>query len=217
MTLSNFGQNFPTAAKLSNFSETFKLKKKTFQLRSVLSNFALFFPTSVGSFQLRSVLSNFAGFFPTSAQLSNFKLSNLKLSNFSFFPTALSNYTYPVATMNVTANRSPYIEWVLTLNMNSFLILIGKVLAVTSPIRLIVRRSIAVKCCKLTSEWSSRIFSPFIWMGSLKIGEIVWRSFKNARYFTGWSPFILDRTRPRQNEIPGPNRTGPGSLRRLVL
>ena len=36
------------------------------------------FPTSIGSFQLRSVLSN------------------LKLSNFSFFPTALSNYTYPV-------------------------------------------------------------------------------------------------------------------------
>ena len=73
--LSNFSQNFPTAAKLSNFSETFQLQKK-------LSNFARFFPTSLGSFQLKQ-------------KLSNFRLSNLKLSNFSFFPTALSNYTYP--------------------------------------------------------------------------------------------------------------------------
>ena len=62
--------NFPTASKLSNFSETFQLQKK-------LSNFARFFPTSLGSFQLKQ-------------KLSNFRLSNLKLSNFSFFPTAIS-------------------------------------------------------------------------------------------------------------------------------
>ena len=49
-------RNFPTSAKLSNFSETFQLQRN----------------------------------FPTSANLSNFDLSN-----FSFFPTALSNYTYP--------------------------------------------------------------------------------------------------------------------------
>ena len=51
------------------------------------------FPTSLGFFQLRSVLSNFAWLFPTSAKPSNFRSSNLKLSNFSFFPTALSNFT----------------------------------------------------------------------------------------------------------------------------
>ena len=69
----------------------FKLNcSKTFQLQKKLSNFARFFPTLLGSFQLQSVLSNFYWLFPTSA-----KLSNLKLSNFSFFPTALSNYTYP--------------------------------------------------------------------------------------------------------------------------
>ena len=79
--LSNFSQIFPTAAKLSNFSETFQLQKK-------LSNFARFFPTLLGSFQFRFALSNFSEF-------SNFRFSNLKLSNFSFFPTALSNYTYP--------------------------------------------------------------------------------------------------------------------------
>ena len=37
-----------------------------------------------------SFLFSFAGLFPTLA-----KLSNLKLSIFSFFPTALSNYTHP--------------------------------------------------------------------------------------------------------------------------
>ena len=96
--LSNFSQNFPTAAKLSNFSETFQLKTK-------LSNFARFFPTSIGSFQLRSVLSNFAWLFPTTDKLSNFRLSNLKLSNFSFFPTALSNYTYPFMTFRRRTGR----------------------------------------------------------------------------------------------------------------
>ena len=94
-------QTFQLQPELSNCSETFQLqrnfptKNKTFQLRSVLSNFARFFPTSIGSFQLRSVLSNFAWLFPTSAKLFNFRLSNFKLSNFSFFPTALSNYTHP--------------------------------------------------------------------------------------------------------------------------
>ena len=56
----------------TNFSETFQLQKN-------VSNFAPFFLTSLGSSQLKQ----------------NFGLSNLKLSNFSFFPTALSNYTYP--------------------------------------------------------------------------------------------------------------------------
>ena len=60
--------NFPTVAKLSNFKRNF--------------------PTSLGSFQLQSVLSNFAWLFPTSA----------KLSKFSFFPTALYNYTHPEVT-----------------------------------------------------------------------------------------------------------------------
>ena len=87
--LSNFSQNFPTAAKLSNFSETFQLQKK-------LSNFARFFPTSLGSFQLKQ-------------KLSNFRLSNLKLSNFSFFPTALSNYTYPVLSgLNFSRHNSDF-------------------------------------------------------------------------------------------------------------
>ena len=47
-------------------------------------------PTEKKAFQLRSVLSNFAWLFSTSAKLSNFRLSN-----FSFFPTALFNYTHP--------------------------------------------------------------------------------------------------------------------------
>ena len=69
--LSNFSPNFPTAAKLSNSSETFQLQKKH-------SNFGRFFPTSLGSFQLRLALSN------------------LNLSNMSIFPSAISNYTYPL-------------------------------------------------------------------------------------------------------------------------
>ena len=56
---------------------------ETFQLQKKLSNFVRFFPTSLGSFQIKQ---NF----------SNFRLSNLKFANFSFFPTALSNYTYPI-------------------------------------------------------------------------------------------------------------------------
>ena len=85
VTLSNFSDNFSSSFKLSKFSETLQLQMK-------LSNFARSFPISLGSFQLRSVLSNCTWLFPTSA-----KLSNLKLSNFSFFPIALSNYTYPVS------------------------------------------------------------------------------------------------------------------------
>ena len=80
MKLQSLNWNWKDSIKLkrSNFGETFQLQKK-------LSNFSRFFPTSIGSFQLRSVLSNFAWLFPNSA----------KLSNFSFFPTALSNYTHP--------------------------------------------------------------------------------------------------------------------------
>ena len=129
--LSNFSQNFPTASKLSNFSETFQLQKKLSNFGrlfptskvnwlvgeflphpanfgrlfpTLLSSFQLqsVFPTSVGSFQLRSVLSNFAWLFPPiSAKPSNFRLFNLKLSNFSFFPTALSSYTYPFVTSEI--------------------------------------------------------------------------------------------------------------------
>ena len=88
LSLSKFNLNFPTSVVLSNFIPSFLTSAQTFQLQSVLSNFARFFPTSLGSFQLQPN-------FPTSAKLSNFRLSNLKLSNFSFFPTALSNYTYP--------------------------------------------------------------------------------------------------------------------------
>ena len=75
--------NFPTSARTFQLHRNFPTSEKTFQLRSILSNFAGFFPTSLGFFQLKQ-------------KLSNFRLSNLKLSNFSFFPTALSNYTYPV-------------------------------------------------------------------------------------------------------------------------
>ena len=57
--------------------------KGTFQLQRN-------FPTSLGSFQRRWVFSTSLGCF----QLKQ-KLSNFRLSNFLFFPTALSNYTYP--------------------------------------------------------------------------------------------------------------------------
>ena len=91
--------NFPTSVTTFQVHSNLPTSARTFQMRrnfqKKLSNFARFFPTSLGSFQLQSVLSNFAWLFPTSAKLSNFRLSNLKLSNFSFFPTALSNYTYP--------------------------------------------------------------------------------------------------------------------------
>ena len=86
-------QNFYHPKKLLNL--TWNLWR-TFQLQSKLSKFKRSFPTSIGSFQLRSVLFNFSWLFLISAKLSNFRLSNLKLPNFSFFPTALSNYTYPV-------------------------------------------------------------------------------------------------------------------------
>ena len=68
----------PSDMKLSNFQRNFLTSLGSFQLRWVLFNFARFFPTSLGSFQFRWVLSN------------------LKLFNFSFFPTALSNYTHPI-------------------------------------------------------------------------------------------------------------------------
>ena len=91
--------NFSTSVTTFQVHSNLPTSARTFQMRrnfqKKLSNFARFFPTSLGSFQLQSVLSNFAWLFPTSAKLSNFRLSNLKLSNFSFFPTALSNYTYP--------------------------------------------------------------------------------------------------------------------------
>ena len=93
--------NFPTSVTTFQVHSNFPTSARTFQPRrnfptsAKLSNFKRSFPTSLGSFQLQSVLSNFACLFPTSAKLSNFRLSNLKLSNFSFFPTALSNYTHP--------------------------------------------------------------------------------------------------------------------------
>merc|ERR1711917_142854 len=86
--------NFPTSVTTFQVHSTFPTSARTFQLRrnfptsAKLSNSKRSFPTSLGSFQLCSVLSNsFCSF-----QRQTFQL---KLSNFSFFPTALSNYTYP--------------------------------------------------------------------------------------------------------------------------
>ena len=73
----------------------FPTSKETFQLRSVLSNFCRFFPISLGSFQLQRNFLTSKEAFQLRLALFNFRLSNLKLSNFSFFPTALSNYTHP--------------------------------------------------------------------------------------------------------------------------
>ena len=80
---------------VSNFSPSFPTSALTFQIQSVLSN--------------RSVLSNFAWLFPTSAKLSNFRLSSLKHSNFSFFTTALSNYTHSTIRLYLsTATYEPF-------------------------------------------------------------------------------------------------------------
>ena len=100
--------NFPTAAKLSNFSNF----SETFQLQKKLSNFARFFPTSIGSFQLQSILSNFAWLFPTSA----------KLSNFSFFSTALFNYTYPILSLGIrhVEYESKYHSWLYVTSWPEF-------------------------------------------------------------------------------------------------
>jgi len=67
--------------KLKSLYWTFQLQRN-FLTSKKLSNFGRFFPASLDSFQLKQ-------------KVSNFRLSNLKLSNFSFFPNALSNYTYP--------------------------------------------------------------------------------------------------------------------------
>ena len=73
--LSNFSHSLPTSTILSNLIENFPTSTVTFQLH-------LYFPTSARTFQLQRELSNFI--------LSNF------MTDLSFFPTALSNYTYPV-------------------------------------------------------------------------------------------------------------------------
>ena len=52
--LSNFSQNFPTAAKLWNFKRSFSTSLGSFQLGSVLSNFNRIIPTSLDSFQLQT-------------------------------------------------------------------------------------------------------------------------------------------------------------------
>ena len=100
------GMNLKTSLKLLSLAEFGTFQIETFQLQKKLSIFGQFFPTLLDSFQFQSVLTNFVRFFPTSAKLSylrlsnlklsNFRLSNSKFSNFSFFPTALSKYTYPV-------------------------------------------------------------------------------------------------------------------------
>ena len=56
-------------------------ERRHFPTSSNLSNFARFFPTSLGYFQIRWVFL--------------WVLSNFKLTNFLFFPTPLSNFTYP--------------------------------------------------------------------------------------------------------------------------
>ena len=65
--------NFSSEVRIFNFSDNLSSSFKLF-----ISSQA--FPTSPGSFQFK--------------KLSNFRLSDLKLSNFSFFPTALPNFTY---------------------------------------------------------------------------------------------------------------------------
>ena len=96
--------NFPTSIDLSNFSHSFPTSM-------ILSNhihsekkFRPFrrpppFPTYLKTSQLLQSLSNFICILQLQLELqrelSNFILSNF-MSNFSFFPTALSNYTYPV-------------------------------------------------------------------------------------------------------------------------
>ena len=84
-------KTFQLQPQLSNCSETFQLQRN-FPTSKNLSNYGRFFPTSFGSFQLRWVLSKFARFL--SLSLCSFQLKH-KLPNFSFFPTALSNFTYP--------------------------------------------------------------------------------------------------------------------------
>ena len=66
---------------LSNLNQIFSTLSVTFQLQVAFSNFDWLLPTSDRIFQLRFLQFHVG-------------LSNLKLSNTSFFPTALSNYTY---------------------------------------------------------------------------------------------------------------------------
>ena len=78
---SNFSQDFPTATKPSNISETFQLQRN--------------FSTSRGSFQLRLDLSNFSQIF----QLQTFQPKTFQLP----FPTAFSNYPYPILSLVYTS------------------------------------------------------------------------------------------------------------------
>ena len=68
--------------RLSNFSGWSPARAFQFQLE--LSNFAANFSTSARTFQLRSFQCHFG------------------LSNFSFFPTALPNYTYPIRALSMS-------------------------------------------------------------------------------------------------------------------
>ena len=85
--------NFPTAAKLSNFSNF----SETFQLQKKLSNFARFFPTSIGSFQLRLALSNFGETF----QLQTFQLKTFQLLVLSNCPFQLHVSRIPPKTSQI--------------------------------------------------------------------------------------------------------------------
>ena len=77
--------SFPSSFKLSNCREAFQLQRN--------------FPTSLG-------FSNFAKLFPTLTETFQHKQ---KHSNFSFFPTAISNYTYPFMSMSKSTPR--FSDW----------------------------------------------------------------------------------------------------------
>ena len=98
--------------KLESFQRSWKEPSEVGKNRAKLESFAAIgkcrsnFPNSARTFQLQLELSNFSANFSTSAgtfELQSFQfhfgISILEISNFSFFPTALSNYMYPVFSM----------------------------------------------------------------------------------------------------------------------
>ena len=85
---SNFNRSFPTSLILFKLNQNFPTSSVTFQLR-------LSFPTSVRTFPLQPEFSTFRPTFLLHSFQFHVGLSKLKLSNFSFFPIALSNYTFP--------------------------------------------------------------------------------------------------------------------------
>ena len=67
------------------------------------------------TFQLLKSLSNFSYTFQRLHSIKfHVGLSNLKLSNSSFFPTALSNYTYPQKWCHMTLSQGSEFTWWFT-------------------------------------------------------------------------------------------------------